>query len=330
MQSKLTKLVVAVAAAVGAIASLPAHAGALAMSDLNITALVLASTPTGIPFQSNDPNGSIQISNELRTGAAGANYNGVNVSSSDLKTGTGVTLDPTAVCAGPGCGSVAGALYGGSFENNTTSHVAPPATANYAVGDVYIKGTAIGGVITGITRSDAAAMGPTNTGGANATLLNSATLSSNFTVANSFSGYLSALGDAYFRLQALSTANETATASAGMGWNVTIRCSSGAAASCSGLTGTASSYTFSPDEFNLSDSITSANGSGTVNVSKSFAGQVTSTQLLNFVVGNTYSLTINQSSNAIVTSLPEPASLALVGISMLGLGFAGYRRNKKA
>jgi len=326
MQSKLTKLVVAVAAAVGAIASLPAHAGALAMSDLNITSLFLADS-SGKPSPANF---GIVISDEMRNGTVGVNYNGVKASSNDLQMGTGVTLDPTAVCAGPSCGSVAGLLYGGSFENNTISHVAPPAAANYAVGDVYIEGTAIGGVIKGITRADAVAMGPTNSGGANSTLLNTATLTSNFTVNTSFSGYLAAIGDAYFRLQALSSANETATASAGMGWNVTVACTDGAVSSCTGLTGSTNTYTFIPSEFNLTGRASSKNGSGTVDVDKSFNGQVQSAQLLSFVAGNTYSLTINQSSNAIVTSLPEPASLALVGISMLGLGFAGYRRNKKA
>lgn len=326
MQIKPTQLLVALAAVVG---SVSAQAGALAMSDLNISSLFLASSPTGTPFPAgpNDPNASIIISNELRTGANGANYNGVNVSNSDLKTGVGVTLDAAAVCAGPSCGTVAGTLYGGSYENNTSTHVSPPPSANYAVGDVYIEGTAIGGAIKGITRSDAAAMGPTNTGGSNATLLNTATLQSNFSVSNSFGGYLSAIGDAYFRLQALSGLSETATASAGMGWTVTIRCTSTNCANS--LTGTSNVYTFTPDEFNLSDAISSSNGSGTVDVNKSFTGQVTSAQLLNFLVGNTYSLTINQSTNALVTSLPEPGSLALVGISMLGLGFAGYRRAKK-
>lgn len=328
MQFKPTQLLVALAAVVG---SVSAQAGALAMSDLNISALFLASTSTGIPFAPgpSDPNASIIISNELRTGAAGANYNGVNNSSSDLKTGVGVTLDPTAVCSGPSCGIVAGSLYGGSYENNTSTHVPPPANANYAVGDVYIQGTAIGGAIKGITRSDAAAQGPTNVGGSNATLLNTASLTSNFTVANSFAGYLSALGDAYFRLQVSSGVGELATASAGMGWNVSIRCTSGAAACANSLTGSSNQYTFTPDEFNLSDAINSFNGAGTFDVNQSYNGQVTSSQQLNFLVGNSYSLTINQSTNALVTSLPEPGSLALVGISMLGLGFAGYRRVKK-
>ena len=52
--------------------------------------------------------------------------------------------------------------------------------------------------------------------------------------------------------------------------------------------------------------------------------------MLNFIAGNTYELAVNQSTNATVRSLPEPASMALVGLSLLGVGFAGYRRNKKA
>lgn len=323
MQFKTTQLIVAIAAVVG---SASAQAGALAMSDLNISALFLADG-AGNPSPAN---ATIVISNELRRGAAGADYNGTSVSSSDLKTGVGITLDPAAVCAGPACGSVAGTLYGGSYENNSTTHVPAPPTSNYAVGDVFIQGTAIGGGVTGLTRSDAAAASPTNVGGSSATLLNTATLTSNFTVGTSFSGYIKAIGDAYFRLQATSGSGETSTASAGMGWNVTIRCTIGGAAACSGLTGSSNSYTFTPDQFNLSDQITSTNGGGTQNVNSSYVGAVQSAQLLNFVAGNTYSLTVNQSTNVLVTALPEPASLALVGISMLGLGFAGYRRSKKA
>jgi len=319
MQLKPTKLIAAVGVALAAISSAPAHAGALAMSDLNISQLFLADG-SGNPLAAN---ASIKITNESRTGTANANYNGVSGSGSSLTSNViGGTVDPVATCVGPSCGTVAGSLYGGSFENNTTTHVSPPPSANYALGDVLIKGSAIGGSVTGLTRSDAAAIGPSNFGGGNATLLNTATVTSTFQVGTSFSGQLAATGNAYFNLWVdnVGASNE---ASAGMSWIVTIRCTAGV--SCSNLNGGKSSYTFQPDEFNFAASATDPSA----NVLRSTNSTVFGGTLLNFLAGNTYSLSINQATNATVVSLPEPASMALVGISLMGLGFAGYRRSKK-
>jgi len=324
MQSKLTKLAVAAVAVAGAFASLPAHAGALAMSDLNITQLYLAA-PNGTPLPSN---ASINVLGESRTATAGANYNGVSGAGTSVTSFTiGGTADPTAVCVGPDCGTIGGSLYsaGGGIQNNSLDHIAPPPSASYALGDALIAGSAIGGAVTGLTRSDASAIGPTNFGGSNATLLNTATLESTFAVSTSFSGQLAVTGDAYFKLWSQITGTESTQASAGMGWIVSITCVDGASTDCTTFNGGNSSFTFAPSQFNFASTV-----SGTNSRDHSFAGTVVSSTMLNFIAGNTYELAVNQSTNATVRSLPEPASMALVGLSLLGVGFAGYRRNKKA
>lgn len=47
------------------------------------------------------------------------------------------------------------------------------------------------------------------------------------------------------------------------------------------------------------------------------------------VGGDTYTLQINQTVQADATAVPEPATLGLFGIGLAGIGFLGFRRQKK-
>jgi hypothetical protein len=89
--------------------------------------------------------------------------------------------------------------------------------------------------------------------------------------------------------------------------------------------------------FNTGDTISNnAPGSGTTlagALNSAVAGGIATTSSFFFdtapiVAGNTYQLTANISTRAQVERVPEPATLALLGIGMLGLG-AMSRKNKK-
>lgn len=330
MQLKHTKLIAASVAALAAVAAAPAHAGALAMSDLNIYGLYL-SDPAGNAIFANT---SIQVLTEQRTLSNSANYNGLSGagSGSDSVFNVGEMLDRAAVCVGPSCGSIAGALYGGNIENNATTHVGPIPTHNYALGDAYISGSALGGVgptvISGLTRSDAMAAGPTNKGGSAANLINAATLGSTFTVGTSFAGNIAVEGNAYFNVWVDDILGQKQSASATMSWSITVTCDGpidpSGTTDCASFNGGSTEYKFAPAEFNINRTTTRSSN----NFTAAFDGKKVSNSL-NFVAGNQYTLTIGQSTLANVSSLPEPASLALVGLAIAGLGVASRRRAAK-
>lgn len=313
------KLLAVACATLASIASAPVHAGALAASDLNISQLFLADPITGAALGAN---ASIQILSESRTGTAASNYNSVvggGVGPGSLSTFTiGAPIDVGYRCAGPDCATV-GALYGGAPENNTSTHLTTPPTKNFALGDMLISGSAIGGVISGLTRADASATGPNNSGGSNATILNSASLRSNFTVGSTFDAKVAVTADSFLKVWVSTTGNEAAQASAGQGWILTIGCSTNCGATWSDLI-------FVPSQLNKSRTSTSADQ----NLELSFGSATLLSDVRTYTAGTEYTLTINQSSNATVSSVPEPSSIALLGAALLGMAGVTTRRRRQA
>lgn len=307
------KLLALALAATAAMASVPAHAGALAASNLDISSLGLINvTAGGVPV---DPSW-ITITSEQRVGNASAVYNGVASADAGFSGAVGGTVDVAYRCVGS-CGAATTALYGGTIENNSTTHLAPAPSQNFALGDMRVTGSALTGVASGLTRADALTMNAPNSGGSSATILNGASITASFTANSTFDGFVTMFANSYLR--AWVDGVDASTASAGMGFNLSITSSDDL-----GFI----PLLFSPSQLN--QSFTSDEVADNAGHNSSFSGFLNSLTRT-FTGGKTYSLTINQSSNATVaTGIPEPASLALVGGALLALAGVARRRNGKA
>jgi hypothetical protein len=319
---KLFKKVLAGVAVAAALAAVPAQASTLAIADMFINTLGLGSiqvvqgVPTFVPFA-----GSLSISNESRTGTAASNYNGVVGTGSgagSITSSGAVVVDVANRCTGD-CAAGA-ALYTSGIENNYIEHLSSPGTVNFAVGDMYIGGTALGGgTVRGLTRANAMTAGATNEGGGNATILNSGRISGTFTTGTTFTGQILVGADYWLQAFVDSVLPVSGQASAGFGWNIAVSC----AANCGdGWT----NFNFAPSELN--QGLTSYETAENMTLSNTAYTALSVART--YVQGSNYNFTINQSSNATVSEIPEPESLALVGLGLLGLAASRRRKSAKA
>ncbi len=310
---KFTKILAAVAVSAAFIA--PASAATMGMADLAITGLAILNAQ-GAPVTS-----GITIQTETRTGTAAASYNGVDAvgvgSGNIFSTTIGGTVDVKNRCAGPSCGAaLAAASYGGSYENNFTTHIAAP-SGNYSLSDMYIAGSALGFTgANGLTRANSSVMNPDNAGSSNATIANSVTAITTFTAASTLQARFALGYDAYVAAFVNAGAGVTAVSFGTISWSLSLQ----------EVIGNVSTtiLNWTPSEINngVTSSDFSQNATYTA-IGAAFSDLVTLTG------GRTYKLTINQASNSLASEIPEPGSMVLVALGLFALGAASRRKAGK-
>lgn len=307
---KLAKYIVA--AAISAAFAVPASAGTIGMADLAITGLAIVNEATNQPQLT-----GFTITNDSRTGNASSSFNGVEGtgagSGNIVSTTPGASVDVKYRCAGD-CGSL-GAIYG-TVENNSTTHVQTP-SGNYALGDMFIAGSALGATgANGLTRANVSIDNPTNIGGSNSTIANSARATTSFTMGSTISAAFALGYDAFVKayVDAANPEFVGSNAAGTISWAMTLQ-----RVEVGGMNTTL--YQWQPNALNVGLTSTTAG--------ENFTYQSKGTLMSDFITlesGRTYLLTINQASNALASEVPEPGSMILVGLGLAALGAAGRRR----
>lgn len=315
------------AAGLLALGATEAKADAIGYSQFLITGAQVFNNGTGAPLTGAEF-GLLNISN--RTNAS-ANLNGSGVS---LQAPTDVPLQCLGDCAGIGQNN---------FNRVTDGGVAPDITPSMSRGDALLTGTLLGGV--GANASTVAEGWVTGTDTASST-----GQTNNFTVFN-FS--LPTAVDVRFDFSAdvnlfSSLFNSTAllgqTASAGISFVIEVtNLGTGATAfrwAPNGLTGGIEGGNELADPFSLNQSRTALLTPQTLTFDSDDAGdnpggsEFFSAVATGLTPGTNYSLTIEQISTveleSVVTQIPEPGTLGLLGGSLAALGAVGIRRRRRA